>query len=144
MESSTGRMALFAGLVFNQEGEPVETTTLGGEPFYVILDGDFRRHIEAEPVDRQVLDWLREQILMNKELVTQGTMSMLGQDDLFTKARVDASFENLDEQMAQLMEEGLPEQVRAWLGMLGFRIVLNVHGEVVEVNAANVADTDDR
>ena len=68
---------------------------------------------------------------------------MLGQDDLFTKARVDASYENLDEQMAPVMEEGLPEPVQAWLGMLGFRIVLDVHGQVVEVNAANVTDTDD-
>jgi len=143
MGHSTGRTALFAGLVFNQEDEPVETTMVGGEPFYVILDGDFRRHVEAESVDHQVLDWLREQILMNKELVTQGTLSMLGQEDLFTKARLDASLENLDEQMAQLMKEGLPEQVRAWLGMLGFRIVLNVHGEVVEVDAASVADVDD-
>ena len=134
---------MFAGLVFNQKGELAETSTLGGEPFYVILDGDFRRHVEAEVVDRQVLDWLREQILMNKKVVTQGAMSMLGQEDLFTKARVDASFENLDEQMAQLMKEGLPEEVRAWLGMLGFRVVLDVHGEVVEVNAASVADADD-
>jgi len=143
MDHSTGKTALFAGLVFNQNGEPAETTTLGGEPFYVILDGDFRRHVEAEAVDRQVLDWLREQILMNKKVVTQGAMSMLGQEDLFTKARVNASFENLDEQMAQLMKEGLPEEVRAWLGMLGFRVVLDVHGEVVEVNAASVADADD-
>ncbi len=143
MDRSRGRTALFSGLVFNQEGQPVETTMVGGEPFYVILDGDFRRHVEAASVDQQVLDWLREQILTNQELVTQSTMSILGQDDLFTKARVDASFENLDEQMAQLMEEGLPEEAQAWLGMLGFRIVLDVHGQVVEVHAASVADADD-
>jgi hypothetical protein len=46
----------------------------------------------------------------------------------------------MDQQMERLMEYGLPESMRAWLGMLGFRIVVNVHGEVVEIDAPSVVD----
>ncbi len=143
MSGSPGRQALFAGLVFNQEGEPAEATVVGGEPFYVILDTGFRRHVEAEVIDRQVLEWLYEQIVSNRELVTQGVLAMLGQEDLFTKAMIDASIQDLDKQMEQLMAQGLPEGMRAWLGMLGFRLVVDVHGQVVSLDTPGVADVED-
>jgi hypothetical protein len=57
-------------------------------------------------------------------------LQMLGKDDLFTKAMVDASIENMD----QVIETGLPEDARTWLGMLGFRVVINRHGEVQELD----------
>ena len=59
------RHALFAGLVFNEAGEPAEVVYIGAVPHYVILDDDFRRHVEAEKVDRQVIELLRQQILSN-------------------------------------------------------------------------------
>jgi hypothetical protein len=137
------KRALFAGLVFNEAGVPVEVTRVGDDPFYVVLDGDFRRHVEAEVIDRQVLGWLSEQISSNRELVTEGTMSMLGQDDLFTKAMIEASIQDLDAHIEQLMAQGLPEGVQAWLGMLGFQIVVNVHGEVVRLETPGVGDAED-
>jgi hypothetical protein len=140
MSDSQGGRALFEGLVFNQEGEPTEVTTVGGEPFYVIPDVGFRRHVEAEAIDRRVLEWLYEQILSNRELVTQGTLSLLGREDLFTKVMIDASIQDMDKQMEQLMAQGLPEGMQAWLGMLGFRVVVNVHGEVMEINAPGFVD----
>jgi hypothetical protein len=54
-------------------------------------------------------------------------LQMLGKDDLFTKAMIDASIQNMD----QVLEQGLPDDARAWLGMLGFRVIINTHGEVV-------------
>lgn len=137
------KRALFEGLVFNQAGEPAEFKIVGGEPFYVILDAGFRRHVEAEVVDRQVLDWLRNEIMSNKELVTEGAMSVLGQDDLFTKAMIESSIENVDRQMEALQEQGLPQDARAWLGMLGFRVVVNVHGEVVGLDAPAAGSVED-
>lgn len=137
------KRALFEGLVFNQAGEPAEVKIVGGEPFYVILDADFRRHVEAEVVDRQVLDWLRNEIMSNKELVTEGAMSVLGQDDLFTKAMIESSIENVDRQMEALQEQGLPQEARAWLGMLGFRVVVNVHGEVMGLDAPAAGSIED-
>lgn len=130
MVSSDRRQALFAGLVLNEETEPAEVAYVGDEPNYVILDAGFRRHVASEIIDRQVLQWLQEQIFANRELVTEGMLAMLGKDDLFTKAMIDASIQNID----QLIEQGLPDDARTWLGMFGFRIIVDIHGEVVRID----------
>lgn len=127
MVSSGRRRALFAGLVFNEEDQPTEVVYVGDEPHYVILDAGFRRHVESEHVDRQVLHWLQEQFFANQELITEGIMEMMGKDDLFTKAMIDASMQNMD----QVIEHGIPEDARTWLGMFGFRIIVDIHGDVV-------------
>jgi hypothetical protein len=137
------RHALFAGLVFNEQDEPAEVVYIGAAPHYVILDDGFQRHVEAETVDRQVIELLRQQILSNRELVTQGMLAMLGKDDLFTKAMVDASIQNIDRHIDLLFEQGLPEDTRTWLGMLGFKVVVNVHGEVVRWDAPAQEDLGD-
>lgn len=137
------RYALFAGLVFNEQDEPAEVVHVGAVPYYVILDDGFRRHVEAESVDRQVMELLRQQILSNRELVTQGMLAMLGKDDLFTKAMIDASIQNIDRHIDALLEQELPEDTRNWLGMLGFKVVVNVHGEVVRLDAPSQEDWGD-
>jgi hypothetical protein len=134
------RHALFAGLVVNEQDELAEVAYIGAVPHYVILDDGFRRHVEAETVDRQVIQLLRQQILSNRELVTQGMLAMLGRDDLFTKAMIDASIQNLEKHIDVLFEHGLPEDTRTWLGMLGFKVVVNVHGEVVRLDAPGQED----
>jgi hypothetical protein len=128
------RRALFEGLVVDTEGQAVEAGEVGGEAQYIVMDGGFKFHVPAEGVDRQVLGELREQILANQEAVTEGTMKMLGQDDLFTKAMIDSSLKNMEEHFSRLIEQGLPAEARTYLGMLGFRIVLNYHGEVVHLD----------
>jgi hypothetical protein len=40
----------------------------------------------------------------------------------------------MDQQFDALMQQGIPEEGRAYLGMLGFKVVINYHGEVVKVN----------
>jgi hypothetical protein len=125
------RRALFEGLVIDTADQPVGVASVGDEVQYVVMEGGFKFHVPAEQVDRQVLAVLREQILANKAAVTEGAMRMIGQDDLFTKAMIDSSLNNMDEHFTRLIEQGLPENARAYLGMLGFRIVLNYHGEVV-------------
>ncbi|MGC8879625.1 MAG: hypothetical protein ACP5R2_10395 [Anaerolineae bacterium] len=127
--ANTVKEPLFSGLVFNEEGEPAEVAYVGDEPHYVILDAGFRRHVPSEYVDRQILRWFQDQIAAHRELVTQGVLSLLGRDDLFSKAMVDASVKNLDE----LLQHGLPEEARTWLGMFGFRAIVDVHGDVVAI-----------
>jgi len=122
--------ALFTGLIRDEAGEPVETVMVGNTPCYVVLDDGFRRHVEAEPVDRQVLAVLRGQFLEHKEIFTEAMMQMLHKDDLFTKAMIDASVKNME----QVLERGLPDEARAWLGMLGFRVIINAHGELVRLD----------
>ena len=68
------KQALFANLVFNEEDEPAGVVYLEGEPYYVIMDADFRRHVEASYIDRQVVARIRGQILSQRELVTEGIL----------------------------------------------------------------------
>jgi hypothetical protein len=139
MDQSTHRQAIFAGLVYDEEGKLVETTFVGQEPHYIIMDGDFKRHVAAEEVDRQVITWLQEQASANKEMVTEGMMAMLGKDDLFTKAMIDSSLH----QMYKIMEMGLPEDARTMLGMMGFKVIVNTHGEMVNLEMPGQMDGDE-
>jgi hypothetical protein len=127
------KQALFAGLVIDENGRAADTAYVGDEPQYVVDDDGFRRHVLAGSVDRQVLGALREQILANKDLVLQGAMKMMGRDDLFTKAMLDSSLEHMDEHFDRLIEQGLPPGTLEWLGMMGFKIVINYHGELVRL-----------
>ncbi len=124
------RRALFAGLIQDEEGKPVDVVLVGDTPYYVIDDAGFRRHVESEAVDRQVIEMLREQFMAHREIATEAMLQMLGQDDLFTKAMIDASIKNMD----RVIEHGLPDDARVWLGMLGFRVIVNVHGQVVRLD----------
>jgi hypothetical protein len=131
--------ALFAGLVIDENGQPLDVTYTGDEAQYVIDDNGFRRHIDAETVDRQVLTQLQEQIEANKNAVEQGIMKMMGSEDLFTKAAIDKSIENMD----QVLQQGLPDDARQMLGMMGFRVTVNYHGEVLRIDQPGVADDSD-
>lgn len=134
------RQALFAGLVIEDDGQPVEVTMVGNEAFYVVDDDGFKRHISSEYVDRQVITHLLEMIQGHEEIIAEGTMKMLGQDDIFTKAMIETSLKNVDAQFEQLLEAGLPEDSRAYLGMLGFRVVIDYHGDVVRVEQPSASD----
>lgn len=133
-------IALFAGLVVDEDEQPIDVAMVGGEAFYVVEDDGFRRHVESEEVDRQVLDHLKEMIAGHEDLITEGTMKMIGQEDVFTKAMIETSLNDMDAQFNQLIEQGLPEEARAWMGMLGFRVVINLHGEVVRVEQPGMTD----
>jgi len=131
--------AIFAGLVVDEAGRPLETAAIGGEAQYVIDDSGFRRHIDAEGIDRQVLQFIGEQINANKDIVEQSMMKMIGSEDLFTKAAIDKSIENID----QVLQSGLPDGAQQWLGMMGFRVVVNLHGEVLRLESPGIADNSD-
>jgi hypothetical protein len=130
MTDSPPRKALFAGLIQDEVGNPVEVVIVGDRPNYVVEELGFRRHIETEVVDLQVIEMLREQFMSHREIATEAMLQMLGKDDLFTKAMIDASIKNMD----QVLEHGLPEGARAWLGMLGFRVIIDTHGQVVRLD----------
>lgn len=125
--------ALFAGLVVDENDRPVPVVTIGVEAFYVVEEEGFRRHIESETVDRQVLEHMRGNIEGHEELISQGTMRILGQDDIFTKAMIEASLRDVGARFDELIARGMPDEARAWLGMMGFRVVINLHGDVVRV-----------
>jgi hypothetical protein len=125
--------SLFAGLVVDEEDNAVDAVFVGGDLFYVVDDGGFLRHIESEYVDRQVLDHLQEMVKGHEDMISEGTMKMIGQEDIFTKAAIETSLQNMDSQFDALIQSGLPEDMRTYLGMMGFRVVINLHGEVLRI-----------
>jgi hypothetical protein len=137
------KKALFAGLVVDENDRVVETTLVGDEPFYVIDDAGFRRHIAAADVDRQVLQHMQDLMKGSEGYVSEQAARMLGQDDIFTRAMIENQLKNMDSQFDALMQQGLPEEGRAYLGMLGFKVVINLHGEVLRVVQPSAAGGED-
>lgn len=137
------RQALFAGLIFDEFDQPAEVAYVGQDPCYVVNDAGFRRHISSEQVDRQVLQMMSQLIEEHEDAITDQTAKMLGQDDPFSRAMIEAQLKNIDQKFDDLMQVGLPEEVRAYMGMMGFRIRINLHGDVLEVNQPGMIADDD-
>lgn len=133
---------VFAGLIIDESDRPVEVVYVGEEPCYVVDDAGFLRHIPTEQVDRQVLEAMREMIEGHEGLLSEQTAKMLGQDDIFSRALIESQLKQIDKQFDALLEIGIPEEGRAYMGMMGFRIRINVHGEVVDIAQPGVMDPD--
>jgi hypothetical protein len=127
------RRALFGGLVIDEDERPVKVVIIGWDAFYVVDDDGFQRHIQSEYVDRQVLEYIGELIEGHEGIIAEGTMKMLGQEDIFTKAMIENSLQNVEGQFDAIIDQGLPEEARAWLGMVGFQVVIDHHGDVISV-----------
>lgn len=134
---------LFAGLVFDEDDQLVETTYIGSEPCYVVDDDGFMRHIPSADVDRQVLNLMRDGIEGHEEIISEQAAKMSGQDDIFSRAIFLEQLKNIDRQFDQLIEEGLPEDGRTYMGMTGFKVIINHHGEVVDVEQPGMIAEDE-
>ena len=137
------RQPLFAGLVVDDRDRVAETAMVGEEPFYVVDDAGFRRHIPSAQVDRQVLVQMQAMMKGSEGMISEQTAKMLGQEDIFSKALIEQQLKNMDQQFDALMQQGLPEEGRAYLGMLGFKIVINLHGEVLRIEQPSAPDNGD-
>ena len=136
--SDVVRPALFADLVFNEEGEPARVVTIGDIPHYAVPDGDFLRHVEAEHVDRQIVAAIQERVLAMRDMVTEGLIHMLGEDDLFTRPSIEHAIEHMD----RILEPGAVDvdELRTALWMTGFRATVDVHGELVHLELPGLED----
>ncbi|MFZ1771027.1 MAG: hypothetical protein WAU00_17605 [Caldilinea sp.] len=121
--------AMFTGLVFDPEGHVAEVTWVGENACYVVYEDDFKRHIDAEMVDRQVLRFMRQQVEGSRDLAVGAMLDMMGRDDLFTKAAVESTIDRMEDAVGQ----PIPEDARQWLGMLGFKIVIDDQGAVIDI-----------
>jgi len=134
---------LFKGLIFDEIDQPVEVTYVGDEPCYVVDDAGFHRHIPSESVDRQVLKMMGKMIEGHEDTLAEQTAKMLGQDDIFSKALIENQLKNMEQQFEAVLKTGIPEEGRAYMGMMGFRVKINVHGEVLEVNQPGTISPED-
>jgi len=131
---------VFSGLIVDEADRPAGIAYVGDEPCYVVDDAGFRRHIPSEQVDRQVLEMMRKQISGNENLLSEQAAKMLGTDDIFSKAMLQNQLKNIDQQFETLLKMGLPEESRAYMGMAGFKVVINVHGEVIRLDQPATTD----
>jgi hypothetical protein len=134
------RQPIFAGLVVDEANRPAGTAYVGDEPCYVVDDSGFLRHIPSEQVDRQVLEVMRKQISGNEGLLGEQAAKMLGTEDIFSKAMLINHLKNIDQQFENLLQTGIPEESRAYMGMSGFRVIINIHGEVVRLDQPSEPD----
>jgi len=134
--------ALFGGLVVDENDRAVESTQVGGEPFYVVDDAGFKRHIPAAQIDRQVLQHMQDMMKGSEGMISEQAAKMLGQEDIFSKAMIELQLKNIDQQFETLMQQGIPEAGRTYLGMLGFKIVIDLHGEVLRIEQPSAPGPD--
>jgi hypothetical protein len=134
---------LFQGLVFSEDGKPLAAARVGEEPFYVLDDAGFLRHIRARELDEAVLRWLWEQIRGHEPELAEQAARMTGQEDLFSRAVLQNSLAHPEAYVEEIFRHGLPESTRMWMGMMGFRAIVNVHGELLRVEQPVRAADDD-
>ena len=134
------KQPLFAGLVIDENGNPAGTAYVGDEPCYVIDEAGFRRHVSSEQIDRQVLQHMQDLVKGSEDLISEQAAKMLGQEDVFSVAAIAQQLKNMDKQFDTLLQQGLPEEARAYLGMLGFKVVVNYQGEVLRVEQPGAID----
>jgi len=139
LDEAVLRQALFPGLVYNELGEAAALVYIGGVAHYAIPDAGFLRHVEAYKVDGAVIADLKEQITSMQDEVVRSMLQMLGRDDIFTKAAIDASIRNLEQNIRQ----SNTDQWVPWLRLFGFRVVVDVHGEIVEIIYPSQPDQDE-
>ncbi len=121
--------AMFEGLVFDERRNAAQVRHVGERACYVVDEDGFLRHIDAAQVDMQVIEFLKGQVDQHRDLAVSGMLDLMGKDDIFSKAAVESSIDNIDQAVGQ----AIPEQSRQWLGMMGFRVVINDQGEVVDI-----------
>ena len=138
----TRKVHMFSGLIVDENDNPVESTYVGDESMYVVNDAGFRRHIPSEQIDRAVLQVMTDMIEGHEDELSKQAATMLGQDDLFSQAVLENQLLNIDQQVDKMLETGIPEEGRAYLGMMGFKIRINVHGELIEVIQPGMIDPD--
>jgi hypothetical protein len=137
------RQPLFTGLVVDENGNVADTALVGGEPCYVVDDFGFRRHIPSEQVDRVVLGEIAGMMKGSEEYISEQTAKMIGQEDIFTRAMLERQLKDIDKQFDLLIQTGMPEDTRIYLGMVGFKVVINLHGEVLRVEQPSAPESGD-
>lgn len=127
------KKAIFEGMVYDSLERQLPVVYVGDEPTYVIDDSGFERHVSAGDVDRQVWNFLSEGIEGNEDVLAEQVAKFSGQDDIFSLAMIRKQFENRDQQFVELQEKGFPYDARMYMIMIGFQIIVNQRGELLEV-----------
>lgn len=136
--------ALFEGLVRDENERAVPVVYVGADPTYVVIEDGMRYHIDARMVDTQVMEIFQENIKSHQPELAEAMMKFMGSKDLFTKVSIDKNLRDFDKNLPQLYEQGIPAEARQYLGMMGFRVVINRHGDLVKLDMPSAVDEDEQ
>jgi hypothetical protein len=76
---------------------------------------------------------MRKQITGNEDMLSEQAAKLLGTDDIFSRAMLENQLKNIGNQFDAILEMGIPEESRTFMGMSGFKVVINVHGDVIRL-----------
>lgn len=123
------RQALFPGLVYNEAGDEAHVVLIGGVPHYAIPDDGFLRHVEAYRIDESAVNAMQELMAGMRDELVAGILQMMGTDDILAKAALEASIDNI----GPSLRRSDPSQWAPMLRLYGFRIIVDVHGDLLEI-----------
>jgi len=132
------RFAMFEDLIYDEHGRPVKTGWVGPDVCYIVDDAGFLRHIDAVDVDKQVLRFFKNQVMAEKDIAIRTMLQMLGKDDIFTKTALEYQIAHMDENVDQM----IPPQAREFLRSLGFKIIIDVQGQIIDIVMPDITDLD--
>jgi hypothetical protein len=130
------RIAMFEGLIFDERERPLLVGWVGPDACYIYDDDGFLRHLDAADIDRQVLQFFKDQVMENKDMAIRGMLELMGKDDIFTKTALEYQIAHMDENVDQM----LPPQAREMLRSLGFMIIIDAQGNLVDIQMPDMPD----
>ncbi len=138
------RQAFFTGLIYDDNDNLLETATIGNDSFYIVDDSGFRRHIDSREVDEKIVRLFTDQIDGNEEYLANAAANMTGKTDLFSMAMFKSQLKNIDKEIEAMFRQGPPPGLAEFLGMAGFKVNIDMHGNIVNVIMPQAPDSDDQ
>ena len=135
--------AFFSGVIYDENDNLIDTVTIGNDAFYVVDDYGFKRHIDSREVDEKVFRLFTDQINGNEEYLANAAANMTGQTDLFSMAMFKSQLKNIDKEIESLFKQGPPKGMTEFLGMSGFKVNIDLHGDIVNVKMPSIGDGSD-
>lgn len=135
--------AFFSGLVYDENDNLINTVTIGNESFYVVDDYGFKRHIESKEVDEKIFHLFTDQINGNEEYLANAAANLTGKTDLFSMAMFKNQLTNIDKEIDTMLRQGPPQGLTEFLGMSGFKVNIDLHGNITQVNMPAVSEGSD-
>ena len=121
--------AMFGGLVQDSRGDLVNVRRIGADEVYVVREDGFDWHLEAGKVDAAIWSHMKQMFVEHRDLIPPEALQALTNGDIFQQAAIESALDRVDE----IERIEMPPQQRDLLALLGFRVVIDYHGDVLEV-----------
>lgn len=132
--------AFFKGLIYDDKDNLIETATVGNDAFYIVDDSGFKRHIDSREVDEKIVRLFTDQINGNEEYLANAAANMTGKTDLFSMAMFKSQLKNIDKEIEVMFRQGPPAGLTEFLGMAGFKVNIDMHGNITNVKMPEPPD----